>query len=322
MIEPVAVLGAGEVGAGWAALVAAHGRAVTLHDPDGTALAAGVASVHERVARLLDAGLAQPGSAERGLAAMRSAPAVAEAVAGAAMIIEAAPESLDTKRAVLAAAESASASLTTGPILVSSSSGLHASAMATALRHPERLLVAHPLVPVELIPVVELIPGPATDASTVRAAREELIALGRSPIVLRREVAGNAVGRIAAAVWRECIDLVLDGTLDARDMDRLVAGGPCLGWAAGGPHLTYELAADGGLRAFLEHLTPTFEAWWKSLSARRSLDPTERARLAALVSAAYGQSRHELRDQRDERLLALVRALRATEPRSGMRAPH
>lgn len=315
----LAVLGAGEVGRGWAALAAAHGRAVGLHDPDAPTLAAAMLDIQNRVARLLDNGLASAAPAHLGLARLRTHATVAEAVTGADWVVEAAPESAAAKRELLATAEGPS-----GPILASSSSGLHASALSDGLRHPERLLVVHPLVPVELIPVVELIPGPATDPSVAAAVCEELTALGRVPILLRREVPGNAVGRIAAAVWRECIDLVLDGVLDVEQMDRLMAEGPALGWAAGGPHLTYELAASGGgLEGFLEHLQPTFEAWWRVLSARTTLDEAARERLVTLVSETYSERRDLLRRARDQRLVALATAIgtAATEPSRGTDAP-
>lgn len=309
----LAVLGAGEVGSGWAALAAAHGRAVALHDRAGAALERGEANVRSRVARLVEHGLAAPETARRGLGALTTHATLDDAVAGAEWIVEAAPESLTTKRALLARAEQAADVGAAGrgsPVIASSSSGLHASELAASLRRPERLLVVHPLVPVELIPIVEVIPGPATAGSVVTAIRAELAALGRTPVVLRREVPGNAVGRIAAAVWRECIDLVLEGVLEPADVDRLVAEGPCLGWTAGGPHLTYELAAgDAGMPAFLDHLLPTFEGWWEALSARTTLDAAERDRLAALIASAYPGPRTRLRDERDRRLVALVKAL-------------
>jgi 3-hydroxyacyl-CoA dehydrogenase len=310
------VLGAGEVGAGWAALAAAQGRSITLYDPDAGALARGAAAVRYRVAALIDGGLAHPDAARLGLAALTAQPRLDAAVARADWIVEAAPESLDVKRELLAAAEDSSDRGSGAPVLASSSSGLHASALSTGLKRPDRMLVVHPLAPVELIPVVEVIPGPATAPEAVAMIRAELGALGRVPIVLRREVEGNAVGRIAAAVWRECIDLVLDDVLDVADLDRLAAEGPCLGWAAGGPHLTYDLAAgDAGTPAFLEHLLPTFEGWWRALSARSALTPEERARLAALVASAYDERRAELRAERDQRLVALVRALSETNAR-------
>ena len=312
----LAVLGAGEVGCGWAALAAAHGRSVALHDPDGAALEHGRADVRSRVAALLRHGLADGDAARRGLDALTMHGRLDDAVAGAEWIVEAAPESLAVKRELLSRAEHAAgarARASEPPMIASSSSGLHATGLSAALRRPERMRVVHPLVPVELIPVVEVIPGPATAPGVVAAMRNELSALGRTPVVLRREVPGNAVGRIAAAVWRECIELVLEGVLDPADVDRLVAEGPCLGWTAGGPHLTYELAAgDGGMPAFLDHLLPTFEEWWEALSARTTLDAAERDRLTELVALAYPGPRSRLRDDRDRRLVALVKALSGT----------
>src|SRR5439155_1453446 len=72
-----------------------------------------------------------------------------------------------------------------------------------------RCLVGHPLNPPQLIPLVELGPGARTAVASVTRAQEYLRALGRMPIVLKKPVPGYVVGRIAAAVWRECIDLVL-----------------------------------------------------------------------------------------------------------------
>src|SRR2546430_11169985 len=82
------------------------------------------------------------------------------------------------------------------------------------------------------------------------------------PILLKKAVPGYVVGRIAAAVWRECIDLVLRGVIDVDELDRAVSLGPALGWAAAGPHLTYHLAAgEGGGTLFLHPLLPDVLAW-------------------------------------------------------------
>ena len=62
-----------------------------------------------------------------------------------------------------------------------------------------------------------------------------LRALGRIPVTINKQVPGNVANRIAAAVWREAIDLVLKGVIDVDDLDRAVSLGPALGWAAAGP---------------------------------------------------------------------------------------
>jgi len=67
-------------------------------------------------------------------------------------------------------------------------------------------------------------------------AVEYLRSLGRFPIVLKKSIPGYVVGRVSAAVWRECIDLVLQGVISVDDLDRAVSLGPAIGWAAAGPH--------------------------------------------------------------------------------------
>lgn len=302
----IAVLGAGAIGRGWAALAAARGLAVALHDPDARALKWARADIEERVDRLVRLGRADATPAREGLAALRTTQALADAVAQAARVIEAVPEDLAIKWPLLRDAEAGAPDDT---LLLSSSSGFRAAQLGSLMRRPGRLVVTHPLHPVELIPVVEVLAGPGTDPIAADQARQFLGRLGQQPILLRRDVPGNAVGRLAAAVWRESIHLVLEGVLDAGDLDRLVANGPALGWAAAGPHLTYHLAGgDAGLEGFLDHLQPTMERWWQALASWTTLDDDQRRRLVAAVAAAYGPRTPELERQRDDRLGAIRRA--------------
>src|SRR5213592_2782679 len=125
----------------------------------------------------------------------------------------------------------------------SSSSGIAPADVFARCRRQDRCLVAHPLNPPELVPLVELVPSARTATSAVTRAQDYLRSLGRMPILLKKPIAGYVVGRIAASVWRQCIDLVLQGVIDVDDLDRAVSLGPALGWAAAGPHLTYHLAA-------------------------------------------------------------------------------
>src|SRR5204863_152322 len=91
-------------------------------------------------------------------------------------------------------------------LVTSSSSGIPPTELFSRCRRQDRCLVAHPLNPPQLIPLVELVPGERTAVASVTRAKEYLRALGRMPIVLKKPVPGYVVGRIAAAVWRECID--------------------------------------------------------------------------------------------------------------------
>jgi hypothetical protein len=130
------------------------------------------------------------------------------------------------------------------------------------------------------------------------------------PIVVKKPVPGYVVGRIAAAVWRECIDLVLTGVIDVGDLDRAVSLGPAIGWAAAGPHLTYHLAAgDRGVTAFLQHLLGSFEGWWGQLASWQRLEPEQQRALTQGIERAYKGQVDALREARDRRLSAILQAL-------------
>jgi 3-hydroxyacyl-CoA dehydrogenase len=265
------IIGGGMIGAGWARLLRAYGHQAAVYD-ERPALCDGASSV-------------------------------AEAVAGADVVFEAVAERLEVKRAVLAAAEGAAPP---DALMASASSSLLPSVMQEGMRRPERFLVIHPLHPVDLLPVIEVVPGGATAPEAVARAEALVGALGKHPVVLRREVSGYVVNRLAAALWREAINLVLSGVVDVRQLDLAASRGPCLGWAVQGPFLTYQLAAAGGLRPFMEHLGPAFQAIWASLATWTEVEPADLQRLARGTDAAYGETGREAREAERDRLLRAV----------------
>jgi 3-hydroxybutyryl-CoA dehydrogenase len=118
------------------------------------------------------------------------------------------------------------------------------------------------------------------------------------------------VGRVAAAVWRESIDLVLRGVITVDDLDRVVSLGPAIGWAAAGPHLTYHLGAgEGGIRIFIQRLLASFEGWWQQLAHWAQLDPDQQRVLVQATEKAYKGKIELLREARDRRLSAILKAL-------------
>ena len=244
---------------------------------------------------------------ERGLLEFQQAKSLLQAVRDADWVIEAIHEDLGAKQRLLESIEQVA-----GPeaIVTSSSSGLVPGDLFGRLLQRGRCLVAHPLNPPELLPLVELVPGEETDPRAIETASAFLLALGRVPIVLRRAVPGYVVGRISAAVWRECIDLVLSGAIDVADLDRAVSLGPALGWAAAGPHLTYHLGAGpGGVHIFLQRLLTSFEQWWGNLASWQKLDPAQQRALITAIERAYEGKIVQLREARDRRLGAILRTL-------------
>lgn len=305
--QKVAVIGAGSIGGGWAALCASAGWPVVIYDTDAHAVEDAMEGIPRRARALIALDRATPGIVERGLMELRQAKSLLQAVREADWVIEAIHEDLGAKQRLLESIEQV-----TDPqaIVTSSSSGLAPNDLFGRLLQRSRCLVAHPLNPPELLPLVELVPAAETDPTAIERASAYLRSLGRMPIVLRKAVPGYVVGRVAAAVWRECIDLVLTGVIDVSDLDRAVSLGPGLGWAAAGPHLTYHLGAGaGGVNIFLQHLLTSFEAWWGDLATWERLEPKDQRALIAAIEKAYEGKVDLLRAARDRRLGAILRAL-------------
>jgi carnitine 3-dehydrogenase len=317
----VAIIGAGTIGRGWAALCASAGWECTLLDSETRTTDRAVAEVARRARTLVALGRAPADAVEEGLRRVKLGRSLLQACGDADWIIEAIPEDLHAKQRLF---ENISQVARPGTLITSSSSGLPITEIASRCRDQQRCLVAHPLNPPELVPLVELVPGKFTSAEAVESARGLLRQLGRIPISLKREVPGNAVGRIAAAVWRECIDLVLTGVIDVDDIDRAVSLGPGVGWAAAGPHLTYHLGAgEEGVKRFLEQLLQSFETWWGSLAEWTKLEPEQVQALTGQIEHAYGGKLGVIREARDRRLAAILEALeRVRRPSGGGAAYH
>jgi 3-hydroxyacyl-CoA dehydrogenase len=297
----VAVIGVGEVGRGWAALTVGSGWATAIFDTDAKSLNEGQDDILRRVETLASAGRIERAAADVGLGELRTGRSLLQAVTEADWIIEALPDDLALKQRTLEQIEQ----VARARAVITSSSATHfASQLCARLRNPSRLLVANPMVPVEYLPLVEVVPGPMTDSDVVETVRSWLRDLRRVPIVLTKEVPGHVVGRLIAAVWRESIQLVLDGVVDVQTMDAAVQLGPGLAWAAGGPHLNRALEAQGeGIAAHIAERLAAFERSWQNLAKWDQLGSEERQRIQRAIEKAYGGRIADLQTQRGFRIL-------------------
>jgi carnitine 3-dehydrogenase len=304
-VERVAVIGAGTIGASWAALFLAHGLEVAVYDP----AADSEARVRDFVARawptLTRLGLAERADPDR----MRFHADPAEAAKGAPFIQESGPENLAAKRVLFARMEQG-----LGPetIVASSTSGLRPSDLQAGRIGPERYLVGHPFNPPHLIPLVELVGGQATDPAVLDWAAAFYRSVGKRPIMIRREVVGHVANRMQVALYREAIHLALEGIASMEDIDAAIAYGPGLRWAIMGPHMAHHLAGgEGGLRHLLEHIGPGIETWWNDLG-RPDLTPEAIDRLVEAFDASNLRSIEDLAAERDALLVGLLENLAET----------
>ncbi|HEX7429667.1 MAG TPA: 3-hydroxyacyl-CoA dehydrogenase NAD-binding domain-containing protein, partial [Mycobacterium sp.] len=95
--------------------------------------------------------------------------------------------------------------------IFSSTSGIMPSALAQDLAHPGRLLIGHPFNPPHVLPLVEVVPGETTDPATVEAAVAFYTALGKTPVVLHKEIGGFVANRLQSAIFVRAAQLTDEG---------------------------------------------------------------------------------------------------------------
>ena len=300
-IDHVAVLGAGTIGASWAANFLAQGLSVAVSDPAPGAADAARRFIDNAWPTLEALGLA-PG-ADR--ARLTFEPDPVEAVAGAGFVQENGPERIEIKVALF---EAVSRVLPPDVILASSSSALLPTAMAARCHAPERLLLGHPFNPPHLIPLVEVCGGEKTSPDAIERAIAFYAAIGKHPIRLNKEMPGHVSNRLQSALWREAAYLVEQGVVDVADVDAAIAMGPGLRWALMGPMLTFHLAGGaGGLGYLMEHID--IAKLWPELGTPAMTPEFKQALIAGVEAEANGKPIPALAAERDRRLLALLKAI-------------
>lgn len=308
----VAVIGAGHRGRGWATLALSRGWPVSIYDPESPLLQRASREIADRVRRLTDLGRADPLEAAGAPASLVVGRSLLHAVGEAELVLDAMPADLAAKQRLLEQIEQVAGR---DAIVVSLTGTMHASSLAARLRRADRHLVAYALDPVEIIQLVEIIPGPHTAPAVTRQVTEWFTALDRQTVVLQREVVGNASGRILAAVWRECIDLVLKGVVDLADVDRLVSRGPGAALAVAGPNLMQVMNAGAqSMEYFLGEALQAHELVWSNLARWERLSVEDRHRLIRLIERTYHDEPADLRLQRDRFLSRLLGALEDSPP--------
>jgi carnitine 3-dehydrogenase len=302
----VGLLGGGVIGGGWAARFALAGTEVRVYDPDPEAerkLAEVMAGARRAWGELTDVPLPPEGP-------LRVVGSVAEAVDGAALVQESAPEVPGLKQRLLGEADRHADPST---LIASSTSGLRPSVLQEQMGRPERMVVAHPFNPVYLLPLVELCAGSRTDPATVGRAAAVYESVGMRPLVVRREVDGFVADRLLEALWREALWLVEDGIATVEEVDDAIRYGAGLRWSFMGTYLTYRIAGgEGGMRHFMEQFGPALQWPWTHLMEVPELTDTLLDRIADQSDAqAGGATVRELERLRDRCLVAVMRGLRS-----------
>jgi 3-hydroxyacyl-CoA dehydrogenase len=301
-MERIALVGAGLIGQAWAIVFGRAGHEVTLYDAEPAALKQARSAIAARLADLEGFRLVEDPHAVLGR--IGYATGLAEALDGAAYIQESTPERVEVKQEVYAELDRLAAP---DAILASSTSGIPASAFTGHVAGRQRCLVAHPINPPFVTPLVELCPAPWTDPAVVDRTHDLMARVGQAPIRLNKEVQGFVANRMQAALIGAALRMVEDGVASAADIDTAVKAGIGLRWSFMGPLETIDLNAPGGIADYLRRYGPLYQAIegehepleWTDEVLLRQVDDERRA---VLPTERLG----ERSAWRDRRLMALA----------------
>ncbi len=298
----VAVIGAGLIGRAWSIVFARAGFEVALWDQFPQAVQPALDFIAERLPELRANGLLgeEPATVLARIQPMRQ---LADALRDAAYVQENGPERVDVKIPLFKELDRLARA---DAILASSTSGIPASAFTEEVRGRHRCLVAHPVNPPYLIPLVEICPAPWTDAATVARTRAIMTEAGQVPATVKKEKDGFALNRLQGALLAEAFRLIAEDAISPTDLDALVKHGLGLRWSFMGPLETIDLNAPGGLADYCDRYGPLYAKMQEQMTP---LDWDE-----ALVGRLQDARRAELpmnmqavrQEWRDRRLMALL----------------
>lgn len=301
-ITNVAVIGAGLIGRSWAMVFARGGASVRLWDQDAEQPRRALALISRSLADMEAAGLVS--GAAQIAARIAVAPTLAEAVQGADFVQENIAELAQPKQDLFASIETLAGS---EAIFSSSTSAILPSIIFGELDTRHRCLVAHPMNPPHLAPIVELCGGDFTNADVMQQASGFMSRCGMAPILVKREIDGFILNRLQLAVLNEAFRLISRGYVSAADLDKTISEGLALRWSFMGPIETIDLNAPDGISDYLRRYGPTI----RRVGASQAADPAWPAAIADQLDAEMrvqvpAEKLAAKQAWRDRRLMALA----------------
>ena len=304
-IKSAGVIGAGVIGSGWIARLLLNGVNVCVFDPSKEApknVNKVIQNAERAYKNLLKSKLPEKGN-------LTFAKTIADVSKSSELIIEAVPERLSAKQSVYDEIESNGSK---DLIITSSTSGILPSDLQSEMKHPERLIVAHPFNPVYLLPLVELVGGKQTAHEVIDKASTIFTHIGMFPLHIKKEIPAFIADRLLESVWREALWLVNDNVATTEEIDDAIRYGFGLRWAQMGLFETYRLAGgEAGMRHFISQFGPCLEWPWTHLMDVPEFTDELVDKVSSQSDAQSGQySIDELMQKRDDNLVDFLKALK------------
>jgi 3-hydroxybutyryl-CoA dehydrogenase len=215
MAQQVGVIGAGLMGSGIAQVSAVAGLDVVLRDVTDAALDRARSGIEKSLARFAEKGKISESDVEAALARITLTTDL-DAVGDADIVVEAVFEDLEVKREIFIALDGV---CNDGAVLASNTSAIPITQIAASTRRPEAVVGAHFFSPVPMMALCELVRGYKTSDETLATARAFAEQVGKTCIVVNRDVAGFVTTRLIAALANEAVRLLESGVATAEDID-------------------------------------------------------------------------------------------------------
>ena len=301
-MEKVAIIGSGLIGRAWAMVFARAGHAVKLYDTAPGAADKALALIKEGLEELYEFGLIGE-SADVVVKRVTTAATLADAVKDADYVQENTSEKLDVKREVYRQMDEAAPAHC---ILASSTSTIQTSRFSEGLKGRHRCIVAHPVNPPHIVPIVEISPAPWTSPDVVAKTRALHDKVGQVAITVKKEIEGFILNRLQAALLLESWRLVKEDYVSVEDLDKCIKDGLGLRWSFMGPFETIDLNAPGGVPDYAQRYGPVL----RDMMSNTKNDPWDDALVAKVDGERrkiLPQDKHAEREAwRDRRLMALI----------------
>ena len=241
MIKKIAIIGSGVMGSGIGQSFAVSGYHVTINDIKEELLYHAQNRISENLSLLIEEGALTDREKQGALANITYSVDLEGAVRDADFIIEAIPEVIELKLNLYQQLEEI---IKPDAIVASNTSTFPISQLMEKASFAERMVITHFFNPGHLVPLVEIVQHDETKPEIVKTTMDLMRKIGKSPILLKKEIAGFIANRLQTALMREAFYLLKEGVADAVDIDTAITAGPGFRWAFTGP---IEIADFGGL---------------------------------------------------------------------------